>query len=268
MGNRGTTNANSKRVQQEDVPVLKSHNNLRRDSLCLKKIRGSPGDVYSLNFVFSCTFDCIITIQLCASEFRSAEKDAPTLYFYTPPELENGSFQYKFSKGAIHEFPEKAFTLDFNKYDLEDMTTYKEDEYCPIVITIENQGRNIPQVYRHKCLMLILTKNSRGEYNILIKKQCLLFDKNIFKIEDIYGFEKQDDTGDFGDESTKECIICYTNTKNTVVYPCRHICLCNSCTQVVRMQNSKCPICRLEAEKFITVEIDKQDAEEEVNLYS
>ncbi|CAI2376401.1 unnamed protein product [Moneuplotes crassus] len=261
MGNLGT-NATSKRVQQEEVPVLKCHNNLKRESLYLKKVKESDRYVYSLNFDFSCTFDCIITIQLCASEYRSSKKGSPTVYFYTPPEISNGIAKYKFSARARHEFPFKAFIIDFSKYDLKEMTTFKEDEYYPIVITIESCPRFTPSKHEYvapqQCQITYgsFIVNSQGDYCLLPKKQCLQFQNKIFKIEDIYGLSTKDE-GSFSDEAMKECIICYSNPKNTVVYPCKHICLCNACAQVVRMQSSKCPICRLEAEKFITVQIDK-----------
>jgi len=43
---------------------------------------------------------------------------------------------------------------------------------------------------------------------------------------------------------TKECVICLTNEKDTLTYPCKHVLLCNSCAQIVIHGDKKCPICR------------------------
>jgi hypothetical protein len=46
-----------------------------------------------------------------------------------------------------------------------------------------------------------------------------------------------------GDEAN-ECLICLTNTSNTLIEPCNHLCLCSDCLQSVRKSTNKCPICR------------------------
>ena len=40
------------------------------------------------------------------------------------------------------------------------------------------------------------------------------------------------------------CVICLTNTINTVFYTCGHMCCCLQCSEII--QRDKCPICRLE----------------------
>jgi hypothetical protein len=44
--------------------------------------------------------------------------------------------------------------------------------------------------------------------------------------------------------STRECVICMADDRDTLVLPCRHMCLCKSCAEVLRGQSNKCPICR------------------------
>lgn len=34
------------------------------------------------------------------------------------------------------------------------------------------------------------------------------------------------------------------DTRDTLILPCRHLCLCNSCADSLRYQASNCPICR------------------------
>ena len=49
-------------------------------------------------------------------------------------------------------------------------------------------------------------------------------------------------------DTDKECVICFSEKIDTIIMPCRHMCLCISCTISLQKsgkpQNRKCPICR------------------------
>lgn len=47
-----------------------------------------------------------------------------------------------------------------------------------------------------------------------------------------------------GSENTFECVICMSEERDTMLLPCRHLCLCASCAQSLRYQANSCPICR------------------------
>lgn len=47
-----------------------------------------------------------------------------------------------------------------------------------------------------------------------------------------------------GSENTFECVICMSEERDTMLLPCRHLCLCGSCAQSLRYQANSCPICR------------------------
>lgn len=47
-----------------------------------------------------------------------------------------------------------------------------------------------------------------------------------------------------GAENTFECVICMSEGRDTMLLPCRHLCLCSSCAQSLRYQANSCPICR------------------------
>ncbi|CEG50377.1 ring zinc finger-containing protein [Plasmopara halstedii] len=49
----------------------------------------------------------------------------------------------------------------------------------------------------------------------------------------------------------KLCVICLANDKTILCLPCRHLCLCKSCSR--RQEVTKCPICRLEIDEMLAV---------------
>lgn len=44
--------------------------------------------------------------------------------------------------------------------------------------------------------------------------------------------------------ASSECVVCMTEARDTLVLPCRHMCLCSACAEILRFQSNKCPICR------------------------
>lgn len=44
--------------------------------------------------------------------------------------------------------------------------------------------------------------------------------------------------------SNRECIVCLSEVKDTIVLPCRHMCLCSECANTIRGRSDKCPLCR------------------------
>ena len=56
------------------------------------------------------------------------------------------------------------------------------------------------------------------------------------------------------EDSSRECVVCMTNERDTTVLPCRHLCLCFECAEMIRKEppvNQKCPICRVLASRLV-----------------
>jgi len=80
-------------------------------------------------------------------------------------------------------------------------------------------------------------------------------------MHDIFGLENGEN------EIGRECVICMSEPRDTTVLPCKHMCLCSSCAEVLRHQSNKCPICRSTVKSMIEIKVSKQtdldDAEDD-----
>lgn len=56
-------------------------------------------------------------------------------------------------------------------------------------------------------------------------------------------FDLKPNNNSNNNEST--CVICLTDTRNVLLLPCRHLCLCGSCAENLKFQSATCPICRV-----------------------
>jgi len=95
----------------------------------------------------------------------------------------------------------------------------------------------------------------------------------VYQVQEIYGIE--DDSCSGAGESpedsrspsnqrsaensfalSKECVVCMTDDRDTCCLPCRHMCLCAYCANVLRVGSAsgqKCPLCRKAITSFAQV---------------
>lgn len=55
-----------------------------------------------------------------------------------------------------------------------------------------------------------------------------------------------------------ECVICMCETRDTLILPCRHLCLCKLCAINLRVQSNNCPICRIPFIALIQLKLVKK----------
>ncbi|KAK7796907.1 hypothetical protein U0070_008916 [Myodes glareolus] len=77
-----------------------------------------------------------------------------------------------------------------------------------------------------------------------------LVDRVSYLLQEIYGIENKNNqetkpSDDENSDNSSECVVCLSDLRDTLILPCRHLCLCTSCADTLRYQANNCPICRL-----------------------
>ncbi|PIO31712.1 hypothetical protein AB205_0205730, partial [Aquarana catesbeiana] len=90
-----------------------------------------------------------------------------------------------------------------------------------------------------------------SSYCVKPLKQKQVVDGVSYLLQEIYGIENKYNshdskvTEDEVSDNSAECVVCLSDVRDTLILPCRHLCLCNTCADTLRYQASNCPICRL-----------------------
>lgn len=122
----------------------------------------------------------------------------------------------------------------------------------------------------------VVDHHSDGTFGLRALKQKIFVDGLCYLLQEIYGIENkninkvrvtssrtrlmsirkkgndlsspinhlQTTIDEESEDNSSECVICMSDTRDTLILPCRHLCLCNSCADSLRYQANNCPICR------------------------
>lgn len=243
----------------EPTKPLKSLVNIRKDSLKFVKVEDSEqrpeGDEsdesdpsstkYNIEFTFDSDSKCAITIYYFATE----DVNNGQITFQTKEAcLNSETFHYK--RGANQLFSQSTHVLDPSKFSDEEWQYDPVKETIPVVISCVVEDDDHP-CHCHMTYAVVEKSSVDGGYMIKALKQKQFVDGLLYLLQEIYGIEnkqtdrsKLEDPDDEVEDSGAECVICMSDMRDTLILPCRHLCLCSNCAESLRYQASSCPICR------------------------
>ncbi|XP_026674322.1 probable E3 ubiquitin-protein ligase MGRN1 isoform X2 [Ceratina calcarata] len=251
----------------EPTKTLKSLVNIRRESLRLirnvdqtstspqcqtvvvKHYGGDGCDIdkkpsrYNIEFTFDCDVRCAITIYYFCTEEVTTKGVT-----YTPRDPSMNSETYYYKKGANQLFSQTSHVFDPRAYSKEDLLYNADREIIPIAIhCVAEEGTDEPK--QSHTTIAVVEKHSDGTYVLKALKQKLFVDGLCYLLQEIYGIENKNGENAKGsdedtDDNGSECVICMCDVRDTLILPCRHLCLCNNCADSLRYQANNCPICR------------------------
>eukprot|EP00123_Amoebidium_parasiticum_P018120 comp24108_c1_seq2/m.43607 comp24108_c1_seq2/g.43607 ORF comp24108_c1_seq2/g.43607 comp24108_c1_seq2/m.43607 type:complete len:408 (-) comp24108_c1_seq2:508-1731(-) len=249
--------------------AISAHYHLKRATLRLVKV-GAEGDpvegqpprhmLYRVEFAFDALQPCNVTLMMGA-----VEDNGPSGY-----QGSTCSPSYPFDAGCGVAFTHD-WTLDLSLLAEQDRR-YGGKGRIPLVILIEARP-TAPGAAPAQAQATLVSFEESGPtaYVPSVLKQKITVYGSSYMLQEIYGMEEVPHTGgddaDSDDEDeNRTCVVCMSDHRDTLVLPCRHLCLCAACAQVLRNQAAKCPICRAPFHSLLQLSVAKQavGAEDEV----
>ncbi|XP_071519957.1 probable E3 ubiquitin-protein ligase MGRN1 isoform X2 [Panulirus ornatus] len=197
---------------------------------------------FNIEFTFDCDVRCAITIMyFCSEEVTTSGM------IYTPRDPSMNSETYHYKRGANQQFSQVCHIFDPSLYPEEELLYSFDREILPIVIyCVAEEGEDPRQSH---ATFAVVEKHSDG-YVLKPLKQKLFVDGLSYLLQEIYGIENKNadnckvSTEEDTEDNGAECVICMCDLRDTLILPCRHLCLCNCCADSLRYQANNCPICR------------------------
>jgi len=215
------------------IETIQSLVNLNKMSL--KLIPQEVGDCYGIQFVLDALCPCSVRIYS-----NAIERDLS---------LDENCYSVQAGIGQIFVSGEKS-VLHVNQEGPKEGDTYSVN--IVVEAQLDSNDDQKEKIVSQKTLATLLKCND-GTYEIKPLEQHVLCDGVNYIIYDIYGIDHASVT------SPEECVICMTELRNTVVIPCRHLCLCHKCAQVLHYQSNRCPICRGTVRSMLKIKINKTE---------
>ncbi|CAG2163643.1 unnamed protein product [Oppiella nova] len=213
--------------------------------------------VYSVEFAFDADVKCAITVHYLCSEQMT-----PNGLIYTSREPNLSSQTYHFKRGPNQLFSQSSHVFNPSLFSDEELMYRSVDEkgdfdssaLLPVVIhCVAEEGEDPRQSHS---LIAVVERNHENTHSMKPLKQKLFVDGLTYLLQEIYGIENKNALTTKGDASmsgptdndlednSSECVICMSDPRDTLILPCRHLCLCNGCADSLRYQANNCPICR------------------------
>uniref|UniRef100_A0A8C0JX02 E3 ubiquitin-protein ligase n=1 Tax=Canis lupus dingo TaxID=286419 RepID=A0A8C0JX02_CANLU len=257
LGNRPVAFPYAAPPPQEPVKTLRSLINIRKDTLrlvkCAEEVK-TPGEEasrakvhYNVEFTFDTDARVAITIY-----YQATEEFQNGIASYIPRDNSLQSETVHYKRGVCQQFCLPSHTVDPSEWAEEELGFDLDREVYPLVVhAVVDEGDGNGTF----CLLLLYTLpfcgHTDGTFCVKPLKQKQVVDGVSYLLQEIYGIENKYNTQDSKvaedevSDNSAECVVCLSDVRDTLILPCRHLCLCNTCADTLRYQANNCPICRL-----------------------
>lgn len=218
--------------------TLVSESSVERNSF---RLVASPSPTIAyLDLCYNSNVDCILKVHYFCTDESDPVSKAKTfttdlLRFPCPIEI-------RLPKAYHQPLPAAAIPIALDTEEA--LLTFKDTGLIPIVVEIIPECSESPQAH----ISYLCFSREAGVWKPKLLQQQLLTQGRYFVLHEFFGVQRHNHP----DEESAECVVCMTDRRNTAVLPCRHVCLCTNCANIVRSQpSSKCPICRSQVDSLM-----------------
>lgn len=168
--------------------------------------------------------------------------------------MSSETFIYK--RGSNQQFVQSLNVFDPSLYSDVDLIYRAIDEngdfdpLTPLPVVIQCVALEGDEPRQSHSLLAIVERNHDNTFSLKPLKQKIFVDGLCYLLQEIYGIENKNvmrecyPQDDEIEDNSSECVICMSDARDTLILPCRHLCLCNGCADSLRYQANNCPICR------------------------
>uniref|UniRef100_A0A7N8XDL6 E3 ubiquitin-protein ligase n=1 Tax=Mastacembelus armatus TaxID=205130 RepID=A0A7N8XDL6_9TELE len=235
---------------QEPVKTLRSLINIRKDTLRLVRCSEDlklPGDdaagknraCYNVEFTFDADTQVAITIY-----YQAIEEFHNGVPVYLPQDSSLQSETVHFKRGVCQQFCLPSHTVNLSEWADDELLFDMDKEIFPMVVqAVVDEGE---EHLGHSHILLATFEKVRKTFFLrLIVDGVSYLLQEIYGIENKYNSQESKVADDEISDNSAECVVCLSDVRDTLILPCRHLCLCNACADTLRYQANCCPICRL-----------------------
>uniref|UniRef100_A0AAQ5Z825 E3 ubiquitin-protein ligase n=1 Tax=Amphiprion ocellaris TaxID=80972 RepID=A0AAQ5Z825_AMPOC len=230
---------------QEPVKTLRSLINIRKDTLRLVRNKstaaGKNRACYNVEFTFDADTQVAITIY-----YQAIEEFHNGVPVYLPQDSSLQSETVHFKRGVCQQFCLPSHTVNLSEWADDELLFDTDKEIFPMVVQAvvdegeEHLGHSHILLATFEKLPLFFTAFPFSQVDGV---SYLL--QEIYGIENKYNSQESKVADDEISDNSAECVVCLSDVRDTLILPCRHLCLCNACADTLRYQANCCPICRL-----------------------
>jgi E3 ubiquitin-protein ligase MGRN1 len=219
---------------------------------------------YHIQFDFDAKVACHVTIYYTGSSRISPETKKVVVSTEGPLQ---SNMRLGFPAGNKQFFDGQLFrseALNTSVYGASDLIHKKGTSIFPVIIVLSVNSEavralggdpTIANGTRAQVTYATLVAKDDAYQLRCIKQDVIDPNGQNYEVSQIYGLKNQSTDGVAGE--TGECVICMTDPVTTVILPCRHMCLCSSCSISLKLQAGKCPICRGDASELLQINVKK-----------
>eukprot|EP00698_Gefionella_okellyi_P004833 TRINITY_DN14473_c0_g1_i1.p1 TRINITY_DN14473_c0_g1~~TRINITY_DN14473_c0_g1_i1.p1 ORF type:complete len:333 (+),score=80.12 TRINITY_DN14473_c0_g1_i1:83-1081(+) len=155
--------------------------------------------------------------------------------------------------------------LPLDQCEPQELTYVPSTNTFPVILTLETippaDSTVQPQIQTTFCS---LERSPSGAAVLRVLKQEIKLEGVLYSLQEIYGMghtdsAHRDHATTEDDDDSAECVVCMNEPREVMVLPCRHMCLCQGCADMLRFQSNKCPICRAFVQQLLRVQVAQQD---------
>lgn len=253
-------------VEHQKSVTIKNDVNIKKETLMIEPDEENPG-FFLVTFTFDATVSGSITVLFFAKEGDGCVLTSTKENILAPVTI-------NFQQGLGQKFRQPAGTgINFSMFEESELLKVADMDIYPVAVKADASSSDVDgsnetptsgnKTNTNSQITQAVFEKDKGEFRLKVAKQILWVNGMRYELQEIYGIGTSVESDLDGNDPGKECVICLSEPRDTTVLPCRHMCMCSGCANVLRLQTNRCPICRQPVERLLEIKVGPEPEPEE-----